>query len=437
MIRKIRVSADLNATKQRQRRRWLFNGLMVVLAISVLTFLFVSLRSLFLPVLFGGLLAYLFRPLKSFLRVSWLPDPVRIGILFSGVIFGLFWATASLKTLVPNELQALELKIRMQYKFNEKIEELLNINAITGEGNGIYELVRNEVKPVLSHINELLALSPEESKNFVKYVNHSNKNLRPPLPYILYYQSNQRFLKLKKEIKSELEREPASIGAPPNEGAPAQNAALGGLWSTISTWLVMPLVFIFLLFDDGQVLRAFLKLIPNRYFEVSMMVVKEVDEAVGRYLRGTLMECSLVGLTLATGLFLIGVSLPVAIAIGAIAGLTNAIPFLGPFIGLVVGLVYALIAENIQPVLPFMGPEDLFMGVVVCVAITQVLDNVFFQPVVLGNAVNLHPLVVILGVVGGSISFGFSGMLLAIPAIVVSKTVIETLFKELKAYKII
>ena len=38
---------------------------------------------------------------------------------------------------------------------------------------------------------------------------------------------------------------------------------------------------------------------------------------------------------------------------------------------------------------------------------------------------------------GGSVIFGFAGMLLAIPAIVIFKVVTETLFKEMKAYGII
>lgn len=383
------------------------------------------------------------------MRVPWLPDHLRIGLLFAGVVLGLFWATASLKSIIPNDRQALELKIRMQYKFNDKVEQLLHVNTLTGEGGGIYELLKSEIRPALSHLNDLLALSPSELKSFVKYVNHPDIKQRPPLAYILYFQSNMRFIKAAKadntvSAAAAAQRHPSSLelgqASPVSENhlfEQRQGAALGELWGVLSTWLVMPLVFIFLLFDDGQVLRFFLRMIPNRYFEVSMMVVKEVDEAVGRYLRGTLLECSLVGVTLAIGLFIIGVSLPVSLAIGFIAGMTNAIPFLGPFIGLVVGLTYALIAENIQPLFPFIGAEDIFIGVIVCVAITQVLDNVVFQPIVLGNAVNLHPLVVVLGVVGGSVSFGFSGMLLAIPAIVVIKTVVETSFKELKAYKII
>jgi predicted PurR-regulated permease PerM len=69
--------------------------------------------------------------------------------------------------------------------------------------------------------------------------------------------------------------------------------------------------------------------------------------------------------------------------------------------------------------------------------VAHLLDNAIFQPLVVGSAVNLHPLVVILGVFGGSLMFGFAGLIFAIPTIVVLKVVTETFFTGLKDYRII
>jgi predicted PurR-regulated permease PerM len=65
------------------------------------------------------------------------------------------------------------------------------------------------------------------------------------------------------------------------------------------------------------------------------------------------------------------------------------------------------------------------------------VDNWVYQPLVLGKAVNLHPLVVVLGVTGGSAIFGFAGMLFSIPAIVILNVVLTTIVEQLKAYFII
>jgi predicted PurR-regulated permease PerM len=209
------------------------------------------------------------------------------------------------------------------------------------------------------------------------------------------------------------------------------------LMEELSIWMLAPVIFIFLGFDNGQMRRYFIGLVPNRYFELSLTVFDMLDEAIGRYLRGTLLECSLVGLTLAIGLFLLGIPLPVALMIGFVSALANTIPFLGPVIGLVIALSYSLIAESITPLIPGLDSQDLAFYVLILIGIAHLLDNVIYSPVVLGSAVNLHPLVVMIAIIGGSMMMGVWGTLLAIPTVVVAKTAIETLFKELKDYRII
>src|SRR5690606_24915672 len=113
----------------------------------------------------------------------------------------------------------------------------------------------------------------------------------------------------------------------------------------LTVWMLAPIIFLFLGFDNGQMRRYFIGLVPNRYFELSLTVMDMLDDAIGKYLRGTLAECALVGLTLTLGFFLLGIPFGIAVVIGVISGLVNAIPFLGTVIGMIIGLGYALIAE--------------------------------------------------------------------------------------------
>lgn len=149
------------------------------------------------------------------------------------------------------------------------------------------------------------------------------------------------------------------------------------------------------------------------------------------------MECSLVGLTLCLGLILLGSPVGIAMAIGLVCGLLNAIPMLGTAIALVICLGYALIAENLKPIIPGLDPNNLPLYVIILVAITHILDDIVFQPFVVGSAVNIHPLVVVVAIIAGSLMMGLWGMLFAIPTVVVVKTAVETLFKELKDYRIV
>jgi predicted PurR-regulated permease PerM len=136
-------------------------------------------------------------------------------------------------------------------------------------------------------------------------------------------------------------------------------------------------------------------------------------------------------------LILLGSPIGIAIAIGLVCGLVNAIPMLGTVIALVICLGYALIAENLEPLIPGLDPNNLPLYVVILVGITHVLDDVVFQPFVVGSAVNIHPLVVVIAIIAGSLMMGLWGMLFAIPTVVVVKTAVETLFKELKDYRIV
>src|SRR5207237_8801721 len=146
--------------------------------------------------------------------------------------------------------------------------------------------------------------------------------------------------------------------APATTQSPAADEGTS-LESKFSAWILAPLIFLFLGFDNGQIRRFFISLVPNRYFELSLTVVDRLDDAIGKYLRGTLIECFLVGVTLALGLILLGIPAGMAVAIGVVSGLLNAIPFVGTAIALVIGLGYALVAENISRLIPGLHPNDL------------------------------------------------------------------------------
>jgi predicted PurR-regulated permease PerM len=150
-----------------------------------------------------------------------------------------------------------------------------------------------------------------------------------------------------------------------------------------------------------------------------------------------LIECLLVGISYLTLLSVIGFEIKFALMIGLIAGIANAVPLIGPAIALAAGSAYALIAEKADSVLPFITPDNLIIAVAACVLLVMVLDSTLFQPFVVGGAVQVHPLVVFVGVIGGSILFGFAGLILAIPTIVVVKEFVSTLFRELRDYYII
>jgi predicted PurR-regulated permease PerM len=419
--------------RERKIRRTIFYLTFAALTLLVAGFLIWKLSSLILPIIVGALLAFVFRPVKERFNIRWLPHEVQVLCSFAAIGLVLFFAFNTLRKHIPDEEQKLEFKVRLNYKLNEKYRQLVAKPAAE-KSNAIAPLIEKELGPLMDKFNKAIELNPEERDLFLKYAAGYNGKPAVDPKFVDYFRSNQR---TEKYVIPEKAPDSASPPVAP-AATPAPAAAEGtSLENKLSAWMLAPLIFIFLGFDNGQIRRFFIGLVPNRYFELSLTVVDRLDEAIGKYLRGTLTECFLVGLTLTLGLILLGIPPGIAVAIGVVAGLLNAIPFVGTALALVVGVGYALIAENVRPLIPGLNPNDLALYVVILVVVTHVLDDLVFQPFVLGSAVNVHPLVVVIAIIGGSLLMGLWGMLFAIPAVVVVKTAVATFFKELKAYRII
>ncbi|MCP4750627.1 MAG: AI-2E family transporter [Proteobacteria bacterium] len=423
----------MSITEDRNSRsKWFYRGL-VALSLVVFVSIVLALRTMIVPSIVGGFLAYACLPILRKLKQKGIPDALAILILLGGFVGGIALVTEQIKETIPDEDGKLVLRIRVQYKMNEKYNEFLG-----GEKNFITETMSEEIDPFFNDINSIISLSPKEQLSFEQYFQDYKEEMPELERYYDYYIKNlAREIKLKALGESEQSKKAAEEKALVKTPDSEQASFLSKISDVISIWLVAPFVFLFLLVDNGEIKKSLIQLVPNRYFEMVLTIVDNVDEAIGNYLRGTLIQCSLVGLTFFVCLFLVGIDFQWALIIGIVAGAANYIPLLGPPFGLVVGVLYALIAEDMQPILPFIDPNNIILWVLITVGIVQALDNTVFAPVVVGSAVSLHPLVIIFAVLGGSIMFGFAGMLFAVPAVVIVKVTLSTLIHEMKAYSLI
>ncbi len=127
------------------------------------------------------------------------------------------------------------------------------------------------------------------------------------------------------------------------------------------------------------------------------------DRLLGRYIRAQLVLGLVVGVAVGGALALLGVDL--SLGLGVWAGLTELIPIIGPWIGAVPGLI--LIVATDPGKLPW---------VALVYFMVQQLENNFLVPRIQGQALDMHPaIVIILLVVGGAV-FGFAGLVAVIPA---------------------
>ncbi len=409
----------------REQRSFIFKTTFFSICFAVSVWLVWCLKDLILPTILGALLAYIFKPLLNSFKYHWLPETLRLGFLISVFLGFLLVSTWTIRQNLPNEKEQLEILTRVQFKLNEKVDDFFELKVNKEDRSFWARLVAAEALPLAEDLKKYVKLNETQRLKFLDYYNNKQVSEK-------YY---QYFLKnIEHEIADVKPRDIATESVAKTSQA---SFTLMRVMNVFSIWIIMPLVFLFLLFDKGEIRHYFTKFIPNKYLELTQTVMVEVDSAIGRYLRGTLLESSLVSLSMFLGFFIIGMPFQAALLISLFSGFTNAIPYLGPVVGLGVACAYALIAENIHPLLPFIDSNNLIIGIFITVGVTQFLDNFVFQPVILAMTVNLHALVVIFALIGGSTLFGFAGILLAIPAVVVIKVSIETLFKGLKDYHII
>jgi predicted PurR-regulated permease PerM len=226
----------------------------------------------------------------------------------------------------------------------------------------------------------------------------------------------------------------SAASAPPTSVAKSEPSGLGDV---LSAWIIAPLIFLFLLWDTGSIKRGLLTAVPNRLFEPALAVMADVDEALGNYVRGLFLECCALGLTVIVFITIVGVPFRWAITIGILVGASNVVPYMGFAAALLGGLAYALLAEDINPLVPLVTVESFAIWVVVAVALAELLKNVVYEPILLGGAVKLHPLVVVVSVLGAATLFGPAGMFLAIPTITVVRVLVASSARQLKAYGLV
>ena len=194
-----------------------------------------------------------------------------------------------------------------------------------------------------------------------------------------------------------------------------------------STLIVLFMTFFFLK-DQRSIKKNLIGMVPNRFFEMSLVMVYRIENQLGSYIRGVLLDGLIVAILSSIGLALLGI--PFFYIVGIIAGLTNMIPYMGPLIGATVAIIVALMANH---------PAGLviILWIAILFAIVQLIDNILITPIVVSNAVDLHPLVVMIVVLIGGSLLGVTGLIFAIPLTSIFKVVIEELVKGLKSYRIV
>jgi predicted PurR-regulated permease PerM len=178
---------------------------------------------------------------------------------------------------------------------------------------------------------------------------------------------------------------------------------LGMLLSGVSVWVLDLFIFFVSLYyflrDGDKLLKSVIKLSPLDKEDMKA-IFKRIHLAVNSVIKGNLFIALIQGALTAVGFGIFGV--PNALLWGAVAVITALIPGVGTGIILLPGVLYLFISNNM------FGTIGLTLWGVIIVGL---VDNLL-RPKLVGDALSLHPLLILLSIIGGLFLFGPIGLFL-------------------------
>ena len=190
-------------------------------------------------------------------------------------------------------------------------------------------------------------------------------------------------------------------------------ASLVGLMTLAIYLVVVPLMVFFLLKDKQQMLDAVRRVLP-RNRGLAGQVWSEMNQQITNYIRGKVLEMVVVGV--ATWIAFVVLGLNYALLLAVLVGLSVLIPYIGALAATLPVICVGLFQWGL-------GSD--FWTMMVVYLIIQALDGNVLVPVLFSEAVNLHPLVIILSVIVFGGMWGFWGVFFAIPLATLIKAVVH------------
>lgn len=178
----------------------------------------------------------------------------------------------------------------------------------------------------------------------------------------------------------------------------------------------VPFILIFMFKDGHKFLDAVSQFFPLSIRKELRQTVRELNETLSAYISSTVLDAFIIGILsfIAMTIF----KQPYSLLLALFCGITNIIPYVGPFIGAVPAIIVGLFISPLQA---------LYMAL--SVLVIQQLDGNLIKPLLFGKSLNIHPLTIILVLIGAGSVAGIVGMLICIPVYAVIKTLIINIHK--------
>lgn len=169
--------------------------------------------------------------------------------------------------------------------------------------------------------------------------------------------------------------------------------------------VLTPLVLFYFMRDWDAMVTRVAELIPRQWSASLSGILKEIDAVLGEFLRGQLLVMLLMAVFYTVALWAVGLNY--ALSVGVLAGCLTFVPYLGVITGVILATLTALLQ---------FGDMTHLIWIWIVFVVGNVLEGSVFVPWLVGERIGLHPVAVIFALLAFAQLFGFTGVLLALPA---------------------
>jgi len=178
------------------------------------------------------------------------------------------------------------------------------------------------------------------------------------------------------------------------------------------TFILGLMIGFYMLFDFNKIGNFIEDSLPKRWKPAYKDLSDRLNTSLRSYLQGLFLIMLLVFITQSIGLTLAGLEAPLIFAL--FCALTDVIPYFGTYIGAIPAII---VGFTISPI------TGIFC--IVSILVVQVLENNFYQPLIMGHTMKLHPVTIMIGLLIFQHFFGIIGMIIATPVIACLKVIFK------------
>ena len=180
--------------------------------------------------------------------------------------------------------------------------------------------------------------------------------------------------------------------------------------SSMTTLILGLMISFYLSYDYHKMTKKMFNIIPKKYHSNVRDLASRINTSLRNYIQGVLIVMLLVFISQAVGLTLAGLKAPLIFAL--FCAITDIIPYFGPWIGAVPAIIVGFAISPITGVFT-----------IISIIVVQTLENNFYQPLIMGHSMELHPVTIMLGLLIFGHFFGMIGMIFATPLVAILKII--------------